>query len=881
MLARGMMNVSTLLSKGCRWLVPGLLLAAPAGAETVNLNAGDTIGSSSFDTAGNWLPSAAPSPGNDYFVAILSLRTPPDGASHVFAGDSLTLQSGGGMLFKGTGNTGVITFDPLILDGGLIDHASGFADVFTLDGTVNVPADSTVDARQGPVTILSEISGAGGLTVLSSGGNGYLTTFAGAVMLDGNVMVGPNGALALAETATMTFACGAPGVNQGILGTGTAVFDGTFELDLSAASTVIGDSWVLVDLATLSASFRETFQITGFTEVDGFWTSSAGDYQFDERTGVLTVITGDSDKDGLPDAWEMANFGNLDELPSGDADFDFASNLMEYQAGSDPDDEDSYPDDDSDGLNDGWELAYFFDLDETAEGDPDNDYNSNESEYAAFSDPTSMFSYPDEDSDGINDGWEVFYFEAINLCDPDEDTDGDLYDNEEEFFAETDPTDQISSPDDDDSGAGDGLPDGWEVKWFGMPGESLEVIIAKYAGGDDPDADGYPNSAEYGAGTNPQDEDSHPAALAYWRFEERTEGLVPVGDNSGGNQPNTVLDSSGVGNHMMTWRDYTSPVYQTDLPFPTVPLSGDTNTASLAFTRDGGNLFVTDNIYTSSGVMLNSYVFEEFTIEASFKADALGLWQVVIGKNGNPVGGQPPFAIKLRPDGYLSTGMVDGSGVAREIIGNRPLTAGEWYSVAVTASATELKLWVKAPGDASYVPEGSVVISGAFYDYSGIVAPWVIGLGKWNGADADPFGGSIDEVRIVPEVIESTMFLAAGVVEGDSDGDGLPDEWEMTYFGSLDEVPSADFDGDLTSNRAEFLLGLIPSDPSSRFAATISAAHEIGFPAADGLTFVIERSENLAAWEEVGTVTADGSAGTWTDPEPLDGKAFYRVTLSE
>lgn len=46
---------------------------------------------------------------------------------------------------------------------------------------------------------------------------------------------------------------------------------------------------------------------------------------------------------------------------------------------------------------------------------------------------------------------------------------------------------------------------------------------------------------------------------------------------------------------------------------------------------------------------------------------------------------------------------------------------------------------------------------------------------------------------------------------GDSDGDGLPDAWEMSYFGNLDRNGTGDYDGDGISDMAEFLMGLNPS----------------------------------------------------------------------
>ena len=45
----------------------------------------------------------------------------------------------------------------------------------------------------------------------------------------------------------------------------------------------------------------------------------------------------------------------------------------------------------------------------------------------------------------------------------------------------------------------------------------------------------------------------------------------------------------------------------------------------------------------------------------------------------------------------------------------------------------------------------------------------------------------------------------------DTDGDGLPDAWEMKNFGSLDRDGSADFDEDGLSDLAEFLIGSNPA----------------------------------------------------------------------
>jgi hypothetical protein len=55
------------------------------------------------------------------------------------------------------------------------------------------------------------------------------------------------------------------------------------------------------------------------------------------RSEVLTVtFPGDTDVNGLPDDWEMTNFGHLGNSAYADSDGDGLTNLYEYQHGSDP-----------------------------------------------------------------------------------------------------------------------------------------------------------------------------------------------------------------------------------------------------------------------------------------------------------------------------------------------------------------------------------------------------------------------------------------------------------------------------------------------------------------------------------------------------------------
>jgi len=272
-------------------VVIAALVVTPGEAAIVTLTANDANGPvTSFNGAGNWDNLAAPSAGNDYFTSDFFLRTPADGGSYTFGGDSLNINNTGGypqgMLYKGTGNTGVITVDNLILNGGLISHGNGTADVFQLDGNINVVANSSIYAKQGPINVLAAISGSANITNPGSDGDGRTLTFMSAASTFTGSIVN-NGRFALADDAVLNFVIGASGVNNSVSGTGAATdFNGDFVFDLSGASSNSGDSWAIASAAT--QSFGATFSVPGFTESGNVWAN--GVYRFDEANGVLSVV---------------------------------------------------------------------------------------------------------------------------------------------------------------------------------------------------------------------------------------------------------------------------------------------------------------------------------------------------------------------------------------------------------------------------------------------------------------------------------------------------------------------------------------------------------------------------------------------------------------
>lgn len=152
----------------------------------------------------------------------------------------------------------------------------------------------------------------------------------------------------------------------------------------------------------------------------------------------------DTDRDGLPDAWEQHFLGGLQFTGADDPDSDLQSNATELLASTHPAAANPAGDSDNDGLPDAWEQQFFGGLGETAGGDPDRDTFNNLAEAQAGSDPANSNSVPgDTDGDNLPDAWEdsALGSRAAGAYD---DTDGDGLNNLAEMLAGTSPANALS-----------------------------------------------------------------------------------------------------------------------------------------------------------------------------------------------------------------------------------------------------------------------------------------------------------------------------------------------------------------------------------------------------------------------------------------------------
>ncbi len=205
------------------------------------------------------------------------------------------------------------------------------------------------------------------------------------------------------------------------------------------------------------------------------------------------------------------------------------------------------------------------------------------------------------------------------------------------------------------------------------------------------------------------------------------------------------------------------------------------------------------------------------------------------------------------------------------------------YRGKLANSSAKVELWKPDPPDPAGTPNAGfvpyVLVERIHYADS---APWPTG--------ADGTGPSLQRLNLAAFGDDPANWIAAAPTPGpqglpvDSDLDGLPDSWELQYFGTLARNGAGDFDGDGVSDLREYLGGSDPTDPGSVPVFTIAFD---GSTATLTLTVAANRSYSVQfknaltdpTWTKLADISPRPSAGAVQLIDPTAGSTpmrFYR-----
>jgi hypothetical protein len=227
---------------------------------------------------------------------------------------------------------------------------------------------------------------------------------------------------------------------------------------------------------------------------------------------------------------------------------------------------------------------------------------------------------------------------------------------------------------------------------------------------------------------------------------------------------------------------------------------------------------------------------------------------------------------------------VDKAGVSRPATGPWDAGAFQWL-----ASGSPPTLTLSSPANGTYTVTGSITVSGTASSASGIQSVTANGAAattsnayaNWTGNVSGLSVGNNTVLVVATDNSAShltttesvSVIYASGTYDGN--GDGLPDAWQIQYFGTgfatnPNAGPNANPAGDGTDNLLKYAFGMDPTVASTALLPT-TAIQNIGGtnyltitfherPAASSeVTYTVQISPDLVDWSSTGVVQV-GSA---------------------
>jgi hypothetical protein len=313
---------------------------------------------------------------------------------------------------------------------------------------------------------------------------------------------------------------------------------------------------------------------------------------------------------------------------------------------------------------------------------------------------------------------------------------------------------------------------------------------------------------------------------AYWRFEDGPDQSDVPHLAGTGQFSQDILDVSGNGNHLSTWRtgDCCGYQYRSDVESVVIPGTDEANNYSVKNTGCCPGMFTDSSISLPAGVDIDTMTPRAWTVEASFKPE-WGGYRTIVGRDAADVvagnGALAALYLQVRPGNEMVCAFADVSGQFHEAISVTGLIqgfdwpsdhdglTGTWYHVAAVSDGATLSLWVNGSlvgtADLSGSPDPSLAVgtaSGGDWHAGG----WSVGRGLFNRGHTDRGYGFIDEVRISVGALTPDQFLfPAYNCPPDFNGDGFLDFFDYSDYVGCFETGNCIAGHDADFNHDDFV----------------------------------------------------------------------------
>jgi len=498
--------------------------------------------------------------------------------------------------------------------------------------------------------------------------------------------------------------------------------------------------------------------------------------------------TQDSDGDSLTDAEEFA----LDSMPAVDTDADGYADVVDAF----PNDSRYALDNDGDGMADEWENSHGGTYMFTAEGDYDEDQRTDLNEFIFETDPrvSDVNAATDTDSDGLGDEWEMANFESLDIANATSDFDGNgvtdlsaFQNNTAISDADVDgvaddvdafPNDNRYALDND----GDGIADEWEREYCLQVTGDEWICSENYYNPE--------NALIYFSANSDYDHDQR-TDLNEFIFE--TDPTV-IDVNAA-----TDTDNDGLGDEWEMANFESLDIANATSDFDgngVTDLSAFQNNTALndiSFNFESGEL---PNGWVNSGdvdwVVSNSESYEgdyALTLAQALEPGQVARVSFDISSNAGQWSLRNTLISGAASRGGLNWFIDETNNYIYQ-------QEGYWYNNSTAVSAGDHRVVFEYRNTSSSTDALMVYIDN-LTGLTGIVPGDRDGDGVANGSD---------------------LYPDRSDAASDSDEDGIGDEWEMTYFGTLDRVNAeSDYDGDSLSDVDEFVAGTRPDTSDSDY----------------------------------------------------------------